>query len=79
METGISPIHGYIPSIEAAIADAPYLKVSEDDAKNFVKKMAILLQANWRNALRQQGLSGPALAACTPTFEHDRMDVAFRY
>jgi serine/threonine-protein kinase HipA len=76
METGISPIHGFNPTIKAAIDAATFFDVKENDAKTLVSNMAVSLKDNWKNALRNQGLSGAALKACAPAFENDRMDAA---
>lgn len=76
METGISPIQGHAPRIDAAIAAAPFFDLSETDARRLARQMAQTLNANWRAVLRQQDLSGAALAACATAFEHDRMEMA---
>lgn len=76
METGISPIHGHEPGIEAAIDVAPFFDLETAEAQALAREMGNTLSGNWREVLRRQGLTGTALAACAPAFEHDRMEAA---
>lgn len=79
METGISPIHGHTPQIDAAIDAAPFFDLDKAVARQLARETAKLLNANWRVALKNQGLSGAALAACAPAYEHGRMELALAY
>ena len=76
METGISPIHGHEPDIGAAIDAAPFFDLEPVKAGRLVREMGDALSGSWREALRRQGLTGTALAACASAFEHDRMEAA---
>lgn len=76
METRISPIHGEEPSIAAAVDAAPFFGITEAEARTLARSMAEEIQARWRVALRAQGIQGRTLTACSPAFEHDRMDAA---
>ncbi|AXQ96123.1 type II toxin-antitoxin system HipA family toxin (plasmid) [Cereibacter azotoformans] len=76
LETAISPIHGHEPAIEAAIEAAPFFDLDETEARQRARDMAVALAAGWRDALRREGITGPALAACAPAFEHDRLEAA---
>lgn len=76
LETGISPIHGFEPSVRSAVDAAPFFDLTEDTARKYGRSMAEHLSSEWKNALRRQGLSGSALSACAPAFEHERMEEA---
>mgnify|MGYP006272835385 CR=1 FL=1 len=76
METGISPIHGHTPDVAAALDAAPFFDLDAVDARALAHEMAATLRDARRDALRRRGLTGPALAACAPAFEHDRLEVA---
>ena len=77
METGISPIHGYIPSIKAAIDAAHLFDIGDPaEARILVREMAQHLHANWEAALRRNGLRGQSITACAPAFEHERLEEA---
>lgn len=76
METGISPIHGFQPSIPAAIDAAPFFDIKDQEARALASKMAQYIASNWKSVLRNRGLSGTTLAACAPAFEHDRLELA---
>jgi serine/threonine-protein kinase HipA len=76
METGISPIHGFEPSVPAAIDAAPLFDVDEVEARTLARDAAEKIRNEWRNALRRHGLAGSAISACAPAFEHERSDAA---
>lgn len=76
METGISPIHGHVPRIAAAVDVSQFFDIRKEDARRLVRDMALTLNASWRDALRREGLAGSALAACAPAFEHERLEEA---
>ena len=76
LETGISPLHGHEPDIDSAIDAAAFFTITDADAKRRVRKMAQQINVAWRPALRDVGITGAALSACAPAFEHDRMEVA---
>lgn len=76
METGISPIHGFEPSIPAAIDAAPLFDIDQKAAEFCAHTIAMTLRNEWRQTLRKQGLSGSTLSSCTPAFEHERLEEA---
>lgn len=76
METGISPAHGHVPRIDAALDAARFFDLNSGDSRQLAREMATALNGNWRAALLDQGLSGAGSAACAPAFEHDRMEMA---
>lgn len=76
LETGISDIHGFEPSVEAAIEAAPFFDIEEADAKAMAKKMASTITETWGESLRQHGITGAAHRRCAPAFEHERMEFA---
>ena len=76
METGISPLSGFEPSITAAIEQSPLFGIEETAARNLARTMAQIVHAQWKPCLRQQGLRDPTLAAYAPAFEHVEMETA---
>ncbi|WP_299922246.1 type II toxin-antitoxin system HipA family toxin [uncultured Pelagimonas sp.] len=76
METGTSPIHGHEPNIAAAIESAEFFDIDQDKARILARDVARNINTNWRSELRRQGLSGSALSACAPAFEHERLEFA---
>ncbi len=76
LETGISNVHGFDPSVEAVIDAAPFFDIEEAEAKAMAKDMANSIARTWGETLHQHGISGPALKRCAPAFEHERMETA---
>lgn len=76
LETGISDVHGFEPSVEAVIDAAPFFDVKDADAKAMAKDMANAIARTWRETLRQYGITGAALKRCAPAFEHERLETA---
>ncbi|MFG6082236.1 type II toxin-antitoxin system HipA family toxin [Paracoccus litorisediminis] len=76
METGISPIHGHEPDINAAMDASEFFDLRAVDARVLARDMATLIRDGWREEMRRQGLTGAGLNACAPAFEHERMEVA---
>ena len=76
METGISPLSGFEPSIGAAIEHAPFFGLDETEARKRAAAMAQIVHAQWKPCLRAQGLRGSTLAAYAPAFEHGEMENA---
>lgn len=76
METGISPVHGHVPDIAAAIDASDFFDITSPEARILARDMAEIIRDTWRDELRRQGLSGAGLNACAPAFEHERMDAA---
>lgn len=78
MKTGISPLSGFEPSIEAAIEAAPFFEITEDEARERALGMAQAIRETWREHCRRQGMTHEQIAAYRPAFEHPEMDVALR-
>ncbi len=76
LETGISDVHGFEPSVEAVIDAAPFFDISDADARDMAKNMANTIATIWGETLRQHGITGAALRRCAPAFEHERMETA---
>ncbi|WP_052274769.1 type II toxin-antitoxin system HipA family toxin [Falsihalocynthiibacter arcticus] len=77
LETGISPIHGFDPSVENAIDAAPFFGLNDEaEVLQIVREMSKTLSNEWREALRKHGITGTKLNACAQAFEHDRMEYA---
>lgn len=76
METGISPIHGHDPDIQAAIEASEFFDVPMADARILARDMAVTIRDGWRGEMRGQGLTGAGLNACAPAFEHERLEAA---
>ena len=75
LETGISDVHGFEPSVEAVIDAAPF-DIEEVDARAMAKDMANAIAGTWSETLRQHGITEAALGRCAPAFEHERMETA---
>ncbi len=76
LETGISDVHGFEPSVEAVIDAAPFFDISNADAKDMARNIANTIATIWTETLRQHGITGAALRRCAPAFEHERMETA---
>lgn len=76
MKTGISPLSGFEPSIEAAIEAAPFFEISEDEARERAVGMAEAIRGQWREHCRRQGMTNEQIAAYRPAFEHPEMEAA---
>ena len=78
MKTGISPLSGFEPSIEAAIEAAAFFGISEDEARERVVGMAEAIRTEWPERCRRLGMSAADIAAYAPAFEHREMRVALQ-
>lgn len=76
LETGISNVHGFEPSVEAVIDAAPFFDIEDADARTMAKDMANVIAGTWSETLRLHGMAGAVLKRCAPAFEHDRMEAA---
>lgn len=76
LETGISDVHGFDPSVEAVIDAAPFFDIEDTDARAMAKDMADSIAKTWGETLRRHGITGAALKRCAPAFEHERMEAA---
>jgi len=76
METGISPLSGFDPSIAAAVEQSPLFGIEETQARRLASDMALVIQSQWKQCLRQQGLRGSALSAYAPAFDHAETEIA---
>ena len=76
LETGISPLSGYRPSIEGAIEAAPFFNISEDDARNRVVDMAGQITDEWQGHCRNAGISDEDIRRYRPAFENEEMKLA---
>lgn len=76
LETGISDVHGFEPSVEAVVDAAPFFDIEEAEAKAMAKDMANAIAETWGETLRQHGIAGAALKRCAPAFEHERLETA---
>ena len=76
METGISPLFGFEPSIDAAVEQSPLFGIEETEARTLAATMAKTIHAHWKPCLREQGLRGSIVSAYAPAFEHGEMENA---
>ncbi|SNT76236.1 HipA-like C-terminal domain-containing protein [Paracoccus seriniphilus] len=76
LETGISDIHGFEPSVEAVIDAAPFFGIEAADARTMAREMANTVAEIWGETRRQHGITGAAHRRCAPAFEHERMEAA---
>ena len=78
MKSGISPLSGFEPSIEAAIEAAPFFEITEDEARKRASGIARVLQEQWRAHCCQQSMSTEEISAYAPAFEHAEMRAALK-
>ena len=76
LETGISDVHGFEPSVDAVIDAASFFDISDANARDTAKDMANTIATIWGETLRRHGITGAALRRCAPAFEHERMETA---
>ena len=76
LKTAISEIHGFRPSIEAAIAAAPYFDLDEDHAASSAKVMAGYIRDAWRPLAESLGMSATEIKQYAGAFEHAESDKA---
>ena len=73
IETGISPLSGYKPSIEAAIEAAPFFGISEDDARNKAVEMAEQIMIEWQGHCKDTNMSDENINKYEPAFKNKEM------
>lgn len=76
LETGISPEHGFAPSIAAAIDAAPLFLIEEAEASESACRIARNIVDHWRAELSAQGVTGASLRAYEAAFEHEETEAA---
>ncbi len=78
METGISPLSGFVPSVEAAIEAAPFFEIPVEEAHRLAHDLASGIATQWRLFFQDQGIRGAAATAYVVAFEHEQMEIALR-
>ena len=78
METGISPLSGFEPSVEAAVEAAPFFEISQDEARQLARDLADGISTQWQGFFQSQGVRGAAATAYAAAFEHEQMEMALR-
>ena len=76
LETGISPLSGHAPSIEAAIEAAPFFDISENDARARAVAMAKQITDEWRSQCKKVGMTSADIRNYAPAFENEEMKLA---
>ena len=78
LKTAISEIHGFQPSIEAAIEAAPFFDLDADSAAKFAGTMAEYISDNWRPLGEKLGMKPAELRLYAAAFEHEEARAALR-
>ncbi len=76
LKTGISPIHGFDPSIEQAIDASEFFDVSVDRAKEIAGEMSQTITENWRKHMADNELTAKEINEFAKAFEHSEMEYA---
>ncbi len=76
LNTGISELVGFNPSIEALIESAPLFDMETSDATLMATMMSRTIKESWRSACRDVGMSSRDIDRYEPAFIHHEMDVA---
>ena len=79
LKTAISEIHGFKPSIEAAISAAPLFEIRTDAAAFAAREMARDIRDSWRDLSRRLGMLPNEIRSFAPAFEHNELQVALSY
>ena len=78
LETGISPVSGNEPSIEAAIEAAPFFDIKLDRAVGILAEVLEAIEQGWKSTLLHEGLTEKDVRAFVPAFDHEETEVARR-
>lgn len=70
LETGIIQGGSFDASLEIALEACEFFEVSREDANGFVGDMALTIQANWRQAMQEEGMTGNEIRLYQDAFEH---------
>ncbi|MDE0530005.1 MAG: type II toxin-antitoxin system HipA family toxin [Albidovulum sp.] len=78
LKTAISEIHGFRPSIEAALDAAPFFDLDADSAAKCAGTMAVYIRDSWRPLGEKLGMTPAELRLYAPAFEHEEARAALR-
>ena len=78
LKTAISEIHGFQPSIDAAIDAAPFFDLGAGQAASIAGTMATHISDNWRPLGEKLGMTPAELRLYAAAFEHEEARTARR-
>lgn len=70
LETGIIQGGPFVASLDIALEACEFFEVSSEDAKQKAADIAATIQANWRQALRNEGCASGDVQRYSEAFEH---------
>ena len=79
LKTAISEIHGFQPSIDAAIDAAPFFDLDAGRAASIAGTMATHISDNWRPLGEKLGMNPAELRLYAAAFEHEEARTARRH
>jgi serine/threonine-protein kinase HipA len=76
LETSIMEGGVHDRSIVLALEASPFFEIAEDDARRMIGELAQIISGNWREMLREVGVSGSLAKDYEPAFVHKQSDAA---
>ncbi|MGB3471504.1 MAG: type II toxin-antitoxin system HipA family toxin [Erythrobacter sp.] len=76
LETAIMEGGVHDRSIALALEASPFFEITEDDARRMIRELAEAIAENWRELLREVGVSGSLAKGYEPAFVHEQSDAA---
>lgn len=77
LETAIMEGGSHDRSIMLALEASQFFEISEDEARRMILEMALKISDNWRESLREVGVSGNLAKEYEPAFVHEQSEAAF--
>lgn len=76
LETAIMEGGAFDRSILMALEACGFFEIAEDDARLIIRQTARTISDNWRDALREVGVTGSLARAYEPAFVSEQMEIA---
>ena len=77
LETAIMEGGSHDRSIMLALEASQFFEIAEDDARRMIREMAQKVSDNWREVLREVGVSGNLAKEYEPAFVHEQAEAAY--
>nr|MCU0729654.1 HipA domain-containing protein [Sphingopyxis sp.] len=77
LETAIMEGGSHDRSIMLALEASQFFEIAEDEARRMIREMAQKLSDNWREVLREVGVSGNLAREYEPAFVHEQSEAAY--
>jgi serine/threonine-protein kinase HipA len=77
LETAIMEGGSHDRSIMLALEASQFFEIAEDDARRMILEMAQKVSDNWREVLREMGVSGNLAKEYEPAFVHEQAEAAY--